>query len=253
VNTYPYFDATTNGLGLEVMLQTLEKIPAGDVVLLHGCCHNPSGVDPDPAQWQRIAAVIEARQLLPLVDFAYQGLGAGLSEDATGLLALCRPGAELLIASSFSKNFGLYNERVGALTLVGASSEAAATALGHVKICVRTNYSNPPAHGAALVTAVLQDPELRSQWDGEVAAMRERINGMRQLFVATLKEKGVERDFSFITRQRGMFSFSGLTPLQVEALRQRYAIYIVGSGRINVAGMTQDNIDPLCEAIASVL
>ena len=253
VNTYPYFDAATNDLDLEAMLQTLEKIPTGDVILLHGCCHNPSGVDPNPEQWQRIAAVIEARRLLPLVDFAYQGLGAGLKEDAAGLLSLCRPGAELLIASSFSKNFGLYNERVGALTLVGSSPEAAATALGHIKICVRTNYSNPPAHGAALVTAVLQDPALRSQWLGEVAAMRDRINGMRQLFVERLKRKGVERDFSFITRQRGMFSFSGLNPQQVETLRERNAIYIVGSGRINVAGMTEDNIDTLCEALAAVL
>ena len=253
VNTYPYFDAATNDLDLEAMLQTLEKIPTGDVILLHGCCHNPSGVDPNPEQWQRIATVIAARRLLPLVDFAYQGLGAGLKDDAAGLLSLCRPEAELLIASSFSKNFGLYNERVGALTLVGSSPEAAATALGHIKICVRTNYSNPPAHGAALVTAVLQDPALRSQWLGEVAAMRDRINGMRQLFVERLKGKGVERDFSFITRQRGMFSFSGLTPQQVETLRERNAIYIVGSGRINVAGMTEDNIDTLCDALAAVL
>ena len=253
VNTYPYFDTAANDLDLEAMLQTLEKIPTGDVILLHGCCHNPSGVDPNPEQWQHIAAVIKARRLLPLVDFAYQGLGSGLKEDAAGLLSLCHPGAELLIASSFSKNFGLYNERVGALTLVGSSPEAAATALGHIKICVRTNYSNPPAHGAALVTAVLQDPALRSQWLGEVAAMRDRINGMRQLFVERLKGKGVERDFSFITRQRGMFSFSGLTPQQVETLRERNAIYIVGSGRINVAGMTEDNIDTLCEALAAVL
>lgn len=252
VNTYPYFDAATNELNFEAMLKTLEKIPHGDVILLHGCCHNPSGVDPNPEQWQRIAGIIEARRLLPLVDFAYQGLGAGLKEDAAGLLSLCRPGAELLIASSFSKNFGLYNERVGALTLVGSSPEAAATALGHIKICVRSNYSNPPAHGAALVTTVLRDPALRSRWHGEVAAMRDRINGMRQLFVAKLKAKGVERDFSFITRQRGMFSFSGLAAQQVEDLRKRHAIYIVGSGRINVAGITEDNIDTLCNGLADV-
>ena len=251
--TYPYFDAGANTLAFEPMQQALERIPAGDVVLLHGCCHNPTGVDPAPEQWKQIAEVAAARQFLPLVDFAYQGLGDGLREDAAGLLALCRPGAELLIASSFSKNFGLYNERVGALTLVGATPEAASKALGHLKICIRTNYSNPPAHGAALVTAVLQDPELRRQWEGEVQAMRDRINSMRQLFVDTLKAKGVERDFSFIPRQRGMFSFSGLTPQQVEALRERFSIYVVGSGRINVAGMTEDNMDTLCEAIAAVL
>ena len=251
--TYPYFDAGANSLALEPMRQALERVPAGDVVLLHGCCHNPTGVDPAPEQWKQIAEVAAARQFLPLVDFAYQGLGDGLREDAAGLLALCRPGAELLIASSFSKNFGLYNERVGALTLVGATPEAASKALGHLKICIRTNYSNPPAHGAALVSAVLQDPGLRHQWEGEVQAMRDRINSMRQLFVDTLKAKGVERDFSFIPRQRGMFSFSGLTPQQVEALRERFSIYVVGSGRINVAGMTEDNMDTLCEAIAAVL
>ena len=253
VETYPYFDSQTNSLDFESILQGLGQIPAGDAVLLHGCCHNPSGVDPLPEQWEQIAAVVEERRLLPLVDFAYQGLGDGLREDAAGLLALCRPGVELLVASSFSKNFGLYNERVGALTLVGTTAEAAHTALGHIKICIRTNYSNPPAHGAAIVTAVLGDPARRRQWEGEVRVMRERINGMRQLFVATLKEKGIERDFSFIARQRGMFSFSGLTPPQVEALRERFSIYAVGSGRINVAGMTETNMDSLCEAIACVL
>jgi len=253
VETYPYFDTATNGLAFDAMLSALEKIPAGDVVLLHGCCHNPTGVDPSAQQWRQIAALVAERRLLPLIDFAYQGLGDGLEEDAGGLLELCRPGAELLIASSFSKNFGLYNERAGALTLVGANAEAAATALGHLQICIRTNYSNPPAHGAAIVTAVLQNDRLRARWEGEVAAMRNRINDMRRLFVDTLKTKGIERDFSFITRQRGMFSFSGLTPQQVEALRQQYAIYIVGSGRINVAGMTEDNMDALCNALAAVL
>ena len=253
VETYPYFDSATNGLNFDAMLAALDKIPAGDVVLLHGCCHNPTGVDPSPAQWRQIADLVAERGLLPLVDFAYQGLGDGLEGDAVGLLELCRPGVEILVASSFSKNFGLYNERVGALTLVGATAEAAAAALGHLQSCIRTNYSNPPAHGAAIVTAVLRDERLRSRWEGEVAAMRNRINGMRQLFFDTLKAKGVERDFSFITRQRGMFSFSGLTPQQVEALRQQFAIYIVGSGRINVAGMTEKNMEVLCDAIAAVL
>ena len=253
IKTYPYFDAATNGLDFDSMLAGIEQIPAGDVLLLHGCCHNPTGVDPTPEQWTKIGAVVAERGILPLVDFAYQGLGAGLDEDGAGLLALCRPGLELLVASSFSKNFGLYNERIGALTLIAADAEGAATALSHLKIAVRTNYSNPPAHGSAIVTEVLDDPELRKQWDGEVAEMRDRINGIRQLLVDSLKAKGVEGDFSFITRQLGMFSFSGLNPEQVKRLRDEYSIYIVNSGRINVAGITETNIDYLCTAIAAVL
>ncbi|MCE9545559.1 MAG: aspartate/tyrosine/aromatic aminotransferase [Planctomycetia bacterium] len=253
VATYPYYDAATQGLAIESLLSALEKAAAGDVVLLHACCHNPTGVDPTPEQWQRIAQTIERRGLLPLVDFAYQGFGDGLSEDAAGLRALCRPGGELLVCSSFSKNFGLYNERVGALTIVAESAAAAETALGHAKLRIRTNYSNPPAHGGAVVASVLADPTLRAQWEAEVATMRGRINAMRRLFVETLAAKGVKRDFSFLERQRGMFSFSGLTPQQVAALREQHALYIVGSGRINVAGMTEANMGPLCEAIAAVL
>ncbi len=253
VETYPYFDHQTNALDFAAMSRSLEKIPAGDVVLLHGCCHNPTGADPAPEEWRQLAELLAGRNLLPVVDFAYQGLGGGLCEDAGGLLALSQAVPEFLVASSFSKNFGLYNERVGALTLVAASAEAAQKALSHLKVCIRANYSNPPAHGAAIITAISQDPELRREWEGEVQAMRERIDRMRRLFVETLGKKGVARDFSFIARQRGMFSFSGLTKEQVEALRQRHAIYIVGSGRINVAGMTRQNMDVLCSAIAEVL
>jgi aspartate/tyrosine/aromatic aminotransferase len=253
VHTYPYFDPATNGVSFGAMLDSLRQIPSGDVLVLHACCHNPTGVDLSPAQWSDIADVVAERKLLPLVDFAYQGFADGLREDAAGLLALCRPGAELLVANSYSKNFGLYNERVGALTLVAASTDAAERALSHIKQAIRANYSNPPAHGAAIVSAVLIDPELRALWEQEVAAMRERINTMRHLFVETLNEKGVRRDFSFIARQRGMFSFSGLTPEQVKALREQYAIYIVGSGRINVAGMSEESMDYLCGAIAEVL
>ena len=159
----------------------------------------------------------------------------------------------MLVASSFSKNFGLYNERVGALSLVATTPAAAEAALSQIKQCVRANYSNPPAHGAAIITTILNDPDLRAEWEGEVAAMRQRINEMRSLFVETLADKGVQRDFSYIARQRGMFSFSGLTPEQVAALRQKYAIYAIDSGRINVAGMTAENMEPLCEAIAEVL
>lgn len=253
VQTYPYFDARTNGLGFEAMGRALDSAPAGDVILLHGCCHNPTGVDPTPDQWRRIAEILATRQLLPLVDFAYQGLGRGLREDAEGLLTLCAALPELLVANSFSKNFGLYNERVGALTLVAPTAEAAAQVLSHLKICIRANYSNPPAHGASVITAVLQDGQLRGEWEGEVQAMRNRIAQMRSLFVETLKQQGVERDFSFIERQQGMFSFSGLNKEQVEAMRQRHGIYIVGGGRINVAGMTRQNMDALCAAIAAVL
>ena len=252
VKTYPYFDAATNGLAFERMLAALEEMPAGDVLLVHGCCHNPTGIDPTPEQWSAIAALVERRSVLPLLDFAYQGFAEGLREDATGLTALCPPGRELLVASSFSKNFGLYNERVGALSIVAASSETAKTALSQVKTCVRVNYSNPPAHGAAIVSTILGDEKLRTQWDGEVKEMRDRINGMRKQFAQKLIARGYDRDPSFITRQRGMFSFSGLTPPQVEALRKDHAIYIVGSGRINVAGMTADNIDRLCDAIVAV-
>ncbi len=253
VKSYPYFDASGNCLAPDDMLAALAKIPAGDVVLLHGCCHNPSGIDPTPDQWRAIADAVYDRGLLPLVDFAYQGFGAGLEEDAAGLRELCRPGCELLVCSSFSKNFGLYNERVGALSAVTASAETAEVMLSQLKKGIRANYSNPPSHGAAIVTTILDDDALRGQWEVELATMRDRINGMRKLFVETMKAKGITRDFSFIERQRGMFSFSGLTPLQVDRLRNEWSLYIVGSGRINVAGMTEANMDRLCEAIAAVL
>ena len=253
VGTYPYFDAAANGVKFEAMLAAIKAMPAGDVLLLHGCCHNPTGADLTVAQWQQIAAVVAERKLLPLVDFAYQGFGDGLEEDAAGMRAICQPGQEVLIASSFSKNFGLYNERVGALTLVANTPAAAELALGHIKLAIRANYSNPPSHGAAIVTTILRDPALRTQWEGEVTEMRDRINQMRHLFVETLNEKGVTQDFSFIANQRGMFSFSGLTPDHVKALREQFGVYIVGSGRISVAGMTEGNMDYLCEAIAAVL
>ncbi len=253
VQTYPYFDAEQNGLAFDKMLAALETIPAGDVVLLHGCCHNPSGIDPSAEQWQAIAEVVHRRGLLPLVDFAYQGFGEGLREDAVALEALCQAGREMLICSSFSKNFGLYRERVGALSVVAADRESATRVQSQVMAGIRANYSNPPSHGAAVVTTIHGDPQLHSQWEAELRTMRQRINGMRTLFVETLQAKGVDRDFSFITRQRGMFSFSGLTRPQVDRLREEYSIYIVGSGRINVAGMTAGNMDRLCDAIATVL
>ncbi|HUS39854.1 MAG: amino acid aminotransferase [Pirellulales bacterium] len=253
VETYPYFDAATNSLAADSMLTALGRIPAGDVVVLHGCCHNPTGVDPSVEQWQQIAEVVRQRRLLPLIDFAYQGFAEGLESDAGGVRVVVEAVPEALLCSSFSKNFGLYNERVGALTLIGRDRSQTDLALGHLKLRIRTNYSNPPVHGATIVTTILQDPAQRTVWEDEVRQMRSRINGMRELFVKTLRDKGVSRDFSFISRQRGMFSFSGLTPDQVESLRKEYAIYIVSSGRVNVAGMTEANMDPLCEAIAAVV
>jgi aspartate/tyrosine/aromatic aminotransferase len=253
VRTYPYFDTTSNELDFAGLKHGLEQdLASGDVVLLHGCCHNPSGADPSTEQWRQIGETLASRGAIPFVDFAYQGFGDGLEADAQGFRALMTSCPELLIASSFSKNFALYKERVGALTLV-APVATTAPLLSQLKICVRTNFSNPPAHGAAIVVGILHDPDLRQRWEGELASMRERINGMRTLYVQTLKEKGVGLDFSFIERQRGMFSFSGLNKDQVGQLRDRFAIYIVGSGRINVAAITPANVDGLCEAIARVL
>ena len=253
VQSYPYFEAESNGVAFNPMMAALETIPAGDVLLLHGCCHNPTGADLSPEQWQTVAAVCAERGILPLLDFAYQGFGDGLEEDASGVRIVAEHCREFLVATSYSKNFGLYNERVGALTLVAASAEAAEAANSHLKFCVRTNYSNPPAHGGQIVAEILGDPALRQRWEAELAEMRNRINDMRHLFVETLHEQGAGRDFSFISRQRGMFSYSGLTPAQVQALRERHSVYIVGSGRINVAGMTEPNMDYLCAAIADVL
>ena len=253
VKSYAYRDPATNGLDFNAMLESLGQIPAGDVALLHGCCHNPTGIDPTVEQWSQIGELLRSRGVLPLVDFAYQGLADGIEVDAAGLRALVEHVDQLLISSSFSKNFGLYRERTGALTIIGTTAEQAKTVMSQLKLVIRANYSNPPAHGGGIVMTVLGDPELRAKWELEVAEIRERINGMRHLFVDTLKAKGVTRDFSAIIQQRGMFSFSGLTKEQVGELREKHAIYIVGSGRINVAGMTEANMGRLCDAIVSVL
>jgi aspartate/tyrosine/aromatic aminotransferase len=254
VETYPYIDKAGRRLDFPAMLAALAQIPAGDIVVLHACCHNPTGIDPTPAQWRQIAAIIRERGLLPLVDFAYQGFGDGLAEDAAGLVSLAQPGQEVLVCSSFSKNFGLYGERVGALTVVAADAAAAQRALSQVRVTIRTNYSNPPTHGAAIVAEVLGDAALKRQWELELAAMRDRIHQMRKLFVATMKQKAPQHDFSFLEGQKGMFSFSGLTNMQVDELRGGHAVYVVGNGgRINVAGMTRENMEPLCTAIAAVL
>ncbi len=250
---YPYYDPDTCDIRWNSFLDALKNIPAEDIVLLHGCCHNPSGMDLSENQWREVAQVARDRGWLPLIDFAYQGLADGLEEDAVGVRIMAEAVPEALVCSSFSKNFGLYRERCGALSMIAADADAAARTFSQVEKAIRANYSNPPAHGGLIVTTVLNTPELRALWEQEVKAMRDRINSMRRLFVQTLAAKGVDRDFSFITRQKGMFSFSGLNKQHVQRLREEYAIYIVGSGRINVAGMTPDNMDRLCEAIAAVL
>lgn len=252
--TYAYLDASRTGLDFEAMLTALREGPrAGDCVLLHACCHNPTGVDPTVAQWQELAGLLRERQLLPVVDFAYQGFGDGLSEDAAGLHELLKVCPEVLVANSFSKNFGLYSERVGALSLVAASAQEATVAQSQLKRLVRSNYSNPPRHGGAVVATILADAELRSEWVEELAAMRTRIADMRSQLVERLAQRCPDHDFSFLMQQKGMFSFSGLNPMQVDRLKSEWSVYIVGSGRINVAGVTPQNLDRLCEAITAVL
>ncbi len=253
IKQYTYYNAASKDKDFAAMVADLNQADAGDIVLLHGCCHNPTGIDPTLEEWETLAKLVAEKQLIPLFDFAYQGFANGVEEDAAGLRTFTQYNQEILVASSFSKNFGLYNERVGAFTLVAGSSETANTAFSQVKAIIRTIYSNPPAHGSAVVTYILSDAQLRAEWEDEVKEMRERIHTMRGLFVATLKEQGVQQDFSFIERQNGMFSFSGLNKAQVERLKEEFGIYIVGSGRISVAGMTQSNMLPLCEGIAAVL
>lgn len=250
---YAYYDATSKGLDFAGMLAALETIPAGDIVLLHACCHNPTGVDLTAEQWTTVAAIAARRGWLPFLDFAYQGYGDGLEADRAGLLALAAACPEFLVASSFSKNFGLYQDRTGALTLVGASATAASHAFSNVEIAIRVNYSNPPAHGGLIVTRILGDESLRAQWLAELTAMREHIAATRGQFVSALAAHGVAGDFSFITRQKGMFSFSGLSDAQVKYLRETKSIYIVGGGRINVAGITRGNLEYLCGAIREAL
>jgi aromatic-amino-acid transaminase len=253
VASYDYYNSETKDLDFDAMIASLQNVEAGDLVLFHGCCHNPTGIDPTIEQWEELAKLMADLGAVPFFDFAYQGFAKGVEEDAQGLRVFAKYNKELLIANSFSKNFGLYNERVGGITLVAEDSDIADSAFSQIKAGIRSNYSNPPAHGAAIVTTILEDAELYTQWIKEVADMRVRIQEMRDLFVTTLKEKGVPGDYSFISRQNGMFSFSGLSVEQVKRLKDEFAVYIVGSGRISVAGMTKDNMQPLCNAIAKVI
>lgn len=250
---YSYYDAENHSLNFTGLIDSLQAAQAGDVVLFHGCCHNPTGIDPTFEQWQTLSEMSLEKGWLPLFDFAYQGFARGLEEDAEGLRLFAASHKELIVASSYSKNFGLYNERVGACTLVAADAETVERAFSQVKATIRANYSNPPAHGAAVVATILSNEALRTLWEQELTEMRQRIHRMRQLFVNTLQEKGANRDFSFIINQNGMFSFSGLSKEQVLRLREEFGIYAVASGRINVAGLTPDNMSPLCEAIVAVL
>ena len=253
VESYPYYAPESHSLKVQEMLAALERVPEGDVVLLHACCHNPTGVDPDPEQWQRIVEVFQQRPIIPFLDFAYQGFGTGSEEDAYAVRAFADAGLNLVVASSYSKNFGLYRERVGALSVVTTNAGETANVMSRLKQTVRGNYSNPPAHGSKIVEIVFGTPELRRLWEHEVVEMRDRIREMRRSFVQTLKKHGLKRDFSFLLRQKGMFSYSGIGKEAVRALREDYSIYIVENGRINVAAMTGANMEYLCRCIAAVL
>ncbi len=248
---YPYYDRVNHSLAFDRMMDTLSQAKEGDVVLLHGCCHNPTGIDPTVEQWETIAKFLEEKKLLPFIDFAFQGFGRGIEEDAKGLRIIASHCKELLIASSFSKNFGLYNERVGVLTVVTESKDVADKVFSQLKISVRTAISNPPAHGEKIVTTILGDASLRKEWEDELQVMRDRILEMRKLLVEKLNAAGAG-DYGFIAEQNGMFSFSGLDKEQVAALKEDFGIYIVGSGRICVAGINHKNIDRLVEAMTAL-
>lgn len=253
IREYPYYNYETKALDFDELLATLKLVSPEDVVLLHACCHNPCGMDLTPEQWQQVADVAIEVGFTPLVDMAYQGFGDGLDEDAYGLRLLASTVKEMIVCSSCSKNFGLYRERIGACSVMGADKQGTEIAKSNLLSVIRCIYSMPPAHGAAIVETILTSDELRDEWYHELEEMRERINGNRQLLVDKLIENGVTRDFSFITRQKGMFSFLGITPEQVQRLQDEFSIYMVGSSRISIAGISTTNVDYLAKAIATVL
>jgi len=253
VNAYTYFDATTRGLDFAGMIAALEQIPAGSVIVLHACCHNPTGVDPTPAQWPRIIDLVRARGLVPFLDIAYQGFGDGIDQDGSVVRAFAATPGPLLVASSFSKSFSIYGERVGALSVVATDKDEAARVLSQVKRTIRANYSTPPTHGGQVVATVMCSPELRALWEAELAAMRNRIKLMRALLVERLHEQVPQRDFRFILAQRGMFSYSGLTKAQVLALRDDFSIYAIDTGRICVAALNTRNVEVVAAAVAKVV
>ena len=253
VDTYPYYDAANRGINFDGMLARLQTAAPGTIVVLHACCHNPTGYDIEPAQWDQVVATVKARNLTAFLDMAYQGFGFGIQEDGAVIQKFVGAGLSFLVSTSFSKSFSLYGERVGALSVLCDSKDEAAKVLSQLKIAIRTNYSNPPIHGGSVVATVLGTPELRAQWEQELAEMRDRIKTMRQTLVDGLKAAGVQADMSFITKQIGMFSYSGLTKDQMVRLRTEFGIYGTDSGRMCVAAMNSQNIDYVCKAIAAVL
>ncbi len=250
---YPYYDHSTHSVKFDEMLCCLSEVPRGDLVLLHGCCHNPSGADLTREQWLAVREVALAQGFTVFIDLAYQGLGDGLDADVFGVRLLAESLPELIIVSSCSKNFGLYRERTGALTVICETAEAAAAVTTLLASAARANYSMPPDHGAAIVQTIMENPELSSDWDSELKEIRDRINSLRALLVARLQTAGVDQDFSFIEKEKGMFSFLGVGKDQIQTLIQKYSIYLVGSSRINIASMNESNIDYIAESIKAVL
>ncbi len=253
VNTYPYYDAATGGLNFEGMLATLQDLPARSIVLMHACCHNPTGVDLSAAQWAQLIPVLKNRQLLPYLDIAYQGFGDGIDEDAHAIRALATAGVSFFVANSFSKSFSLYGERVGGLSVVCPDKAQADRVLGQLMSAVRRNYSSPPTHGSQIVARVLQTPALRQVWSDELGAMRTRIQAMRQRLHAGLASRLPGRDFQYFLDQRGMFSYTGLSAQQADTLREVHGVYVLRSGRMCVAGLNASNVDRVAEAMAAVL
>lgn len=253
VQNYSYYDSSSHGVNRAGMLEDLRNLPAQSIIVLHACCHNPTGVDLTPEDWQAVLEIVRERNHVPFLDIAYQGFGAGIEEDAAAVRLFAESGLSFLVSNSFSKSFGLYGERVGALSIVTESKETAARVLSQLKRVIRTNYSNPPTHGASIVDAVLASPELNSLWQEELGQMRERIRTVRQAFVEQLAAKGAKRDFGFVTQQCGMFSYSGLTAEQVERLKNDFGIYAVNTGRICVAALNDNNLDAVTQAIVEVL
>jgi aromatic-amino-acid transaminase len=253
VNTYRYYDSATRGLDFAGMLAALATVPSGDVVVLHACCHNPTGADLTAEQWGQVIAQVRERGLIPFLDIAYQGFGDGIDADAHAVRAFAQAGMPFFVSNSFSKSFSLYGERVGALSIVAESADEAARILSQVKRIVRTNYSNPPSHGGKVVATVLESPELRALWESELAGMRDRIRDMRAQLVTKLKARVPGADFGFVVHQRGMFSYSGLTKAQVDRLRSEFSVYAIDTGRICVAALNSRNIDHVVEAIAAVI
>jgi aromatic-amino-acid transaminase len=253
VGTYAYYDPSTHGLAFDAMRASLETMDPGTIVVLHACCHNPTGVDPTPEQWDQILALVRARGLVPFLDLAYQGFGAGTDADATVVRKFAATAGPLFVSNSFSKSFSLYGERAGALTVVAADRDEAVRVLSQLKRVVRANYSNPPTFGGQIVALVLANPELREIWEVELGGMRERIREMRELLVKKLASRAPGQDFDFVRRQRGMFSYSGLNKAQVHRLRDEFSIYAIDTGRICVAALNSKNIEYVADSIASVL